>query len=125
MRDNGDGKQLDASIANLLKMAQKDKYDNYRDIIYYSAAQLGLKKPDTTNSIGYLQKAIKLTITILITGIKVFSNWPISAYGQARFKDAHSLYDSLQLSTSQADIDLKALNERKESLAKLVTRLIR
>jgi hypothetical protein len=123
MRDNGDEKQLDISIANLLKMAKKDKYDNYRDIIYYSAAQLGLKKPDTTNSIVYLQKAIKYNSANTDYRNKSFFQLGNIAYNQARFKDASSLYDSLQLSTTEPDIDLKALNERKESLAKLVKRL--
>jgi tetratricopeptide (TPR) repeat protein len=123
MRDNGDEKQLDNSIANLLKMAKKDKYDNYRDIIYYSAAQLGLKKPDTTNSIVYLQKAIKYNSNNIDYRNKSFFQLANIAYDQGRFKDAASLYDSLQLSTTEADIDLQALNDRKESLAKLVVRL--
>ncbi len=123
MRDNGDAKQLDVSIANLLKMARKDKYDNYRDIIYYSAAQLGLKKPDTTNSIVYLQKAIKYNSNNTDYRNKSFFQLANIAYNQARFKEASSLYDSLQLSTTEADIDLEALNDRKASLARLVIRL--
>lgn len=123
MRDNGDEKQLDLSIANLLKMAKKDKYDNYRDIIYYSAAQLGLKKPDTTNSIVYLQKAVKYNTGNSDYKNKSFFQLANLAYAQARFKDAHSLYDSLQLGSTEQDINLKELNERKVSLAKLVQRI--
>jgi hypothetical protein len=125
MRDNGDTRQLDLSIANLLKMARKDKYDNYRDIIYYSAAQLGLKKPDTLNSIGYLKNSIKYNSSNPAYRNKSFLQLADIAYEEARFKDAHSFYDSLQLGTNEKDINLKALNERKESLAKLVARLDR
>jgi hypothetical protein len=123
MRDNGDTKQLDISIANLLKMAKKDKYDNYRDILYYSAAQLGLKKPDTANSIGYLKNSIKYNLTNTDYRNKSFLQLADIAYSQARFKDAHSLYDSLQLGTADKDINLKALNDRKEALSKLVARI--
>ena len=48
MKGTGDPKELQRGIDNLLKMAKKDKYESYRDIIYYSAGQLALQKPDTS-----------------------------------------------------------------------------
>jgi hypothetical protein len=120
MRDIGDEKLLDFGIANLLKMAKKDKYDNYRDIIYYATAQLVLRKRDTASSIGYLEKSIKYNTTNTDYRNKSFFQLGNLAYSQARFKAAHSYYDSLQLSTSEKDINLEDLNDRKEALAKLV-----
>ena len=120
MRDNGDGTQLNNSIANLLRMAKKDMFDSYRDIIYFSAAQLALKVPDTANTITYLKKSVQYNDNNIDYRNKSFFQLGNIAYSLGMFEDAHSLYDSLQLSTDQKDIDMPALNERKESLAKLV-----
>ena len=43
MRDDRDPKQLEYSISSLLKMARKDRFESYRDYIYYSTAQLSLQ----------------------------------------------------------------------------------
>ena len=123
LRDNGDIKQLDLSIANLLRIAKKDKFDSYRDIIYYSAAQLAMKKPDTSNSIAYLKKSIKYNDGNTEYRNKSFFQLGNIAYSLGMYKNAHSLYDSLQLSTEEKDIDVPALNERKQTLAKLVQRI--
>lgn len=120
MRDNGDPKQLDASIANLLRMARKDKYDAYRDIIYYSAAQISLQKPDTANSIVYLEKSIKYNTDNKNYRNNSFLDLGDIAYGQQRFRDAYAYYDSLQLSDKEEQVNVKDITERKESLAKLV-----
>ncbi|MBL0146606.1 MAG: tetratricopeptide repeat protein [Chitinophagaceae bacterium] len=42
-KGSGDIKELNRSIDNLLKMAKKDKFEAYRDIVYYSAGQLALQ----------------------------------------------------------------------------------
>lgn len=123
MRGNGDPKQLDASIANLLRMARKDKYDAYRDIIYYSAAQISMQKPDTANSIVYLEKSIKYNTTNKEYRNNSFLDLGDIAYGQQRFREAYSYYDSLQISSKEDTLVVRDITERKESLAKLVQHL--
>lgn len=123
MRDNGDPKQLDASIANLLRMAKKDKYDAYRDIIYYSAAQISMQKPDTANSIVYLEKSIKYNTTNKEYRNNSFLDLGDIAYSQQRFRDAYSYYDSLQVTSKEDTLVVRDVTERKESLAKLVQHL--
>lgn len=125
MRDNADPKQLDASIANLLRMAKKDKYDAYRDIIYYSAAQIALQKPDTANSIIYLTRSIKYNTINTDYRNNSFLALADIAYGQQRFREAYNFYDSLQLEVPEKGMNdtLQEISERKESLAKLVQRI--
>lgn len=43
-QNKGDDKAIQLNIDELLKMARKDRYTNYRDIIYYSAAQMELER---------------------------------------------------------------------------------
>src|SRR6185312_10931716 len=51
MLKSNDPAEIDKSIATLLRMAKKDKFEPYRDIIFYSAAQLALIKPDTATTV--------------------------------------------------------------------------
>ena len=58
MYKSTDPKELDNTIANLLKMAKRDKFESYKDIIYFSAAELALQKPDTAAAEFLLKKSI-------------------------------------------------------------------
>ena len=118
-RDLGDFKQLDNSINNLLKMARRDKYENYRDIIYYSAAQLTLQKPDTLNSIAHLLKSTKYNNGNIPYKNKAFLDLGNIAFEQKRYRDAHRYYDSLQLEDPELEAKAMQLEERKQVLGKL------
>ncbi|MEX0635994.1 MAG: tetratricopeptide repeat protein, partial [Ferruginibacter sp.] len=124
LREGADPKQLDKSINNLLEMAKKDRYENYRDIIYYSAAQIAIKKPDTTNTIAYLLNATSFgNPTNLSYKNKSFFQLGNLSYDLGDFKSANSYYDSLQLAATDDFVDVKELNERKVGLAKLVLKI--
>lgn len=120
MRSKGDTAQMDASIARLLRMAKKDKYDAYRDIIYYSAAQIALQRPDTSNSIVFLEKSVKYNQAANDYKVKAFLNLGDIAYAQQHFKNAHAYYDSIQTDQIKDTNAIKAFTERKDALAKLV-----
>ena len=124
LREGADPKQLDKSINNLLAMAKKDRYENYRDILYYSAAQIAIKKPDTINTMAYLLKATSFNNPANLSyKNKSFFELGNLAYDLGDFKSAHSYYDSLQLSATDDFVDVKELNERKDGLAKLVLKI--
>lgn len=121
MRDGGDYKELEASIANLLRMAKKDKYENYRDIIYYSAAKLGMQKPDTAGSIVLYDKATQFgTAEKIAYKNRSFLALGDIAYSQHRYRDAARYYDSLQLDDPELELVANDLNEKKQVLGKLV-----
>jgi tetratricopeptide (TPR) repeat protein len=121
LREGADPKQLEKSINNLLQMAKKDRYENYRDILYYSAAQIAIQKPDTVNAMAYLLKATSFNNPANLSyKNKSFFNLGNLAYDLGDFKNAYSYYDSLQLSATDDFVDVKELNDRKEGLAKLV-----
>ena len=123
MRNNGNYKELQNSIDHLLSMAKKDKYENYRDIIYYSAGQLNMQKPDTINSISSYLKSVKYNENNISYRNKSFYQLAVIAYDQKRYKEAHSFYDSLELSEKYIEIDSAATEERKVVLAKLVQKI--
>lgn len=123
MRDDRDPKQLEYSINNLLKMAKKDRFENYRDYIYYSTAQLALQRPDTLGSMGLLSNAVKYNNNNSSLRNKSFYQLGELAYSIGEYKNAHSYYDSLKLGEEDDFIELEELNSRKEALSNLVRRI--
>jgi tetratricopeptide (TPR) repeat protein len=124
LRNTGNFKELDNSISNLLKMAKRDKYEAFRDIIYYSTAQLSLQKPDTTNGITFYNKSISYNTPSSGYRDKSFLQLANIAYTQKRYKDAHSFYDSLNIVANDTEFDSAVIEERKEILGRLVPKII-
>ena len=124
LRNTGNFKELDNTISNLLKMAKKDKYEPFRDIIYYSTGQLSLQKPDTSNGIIYYNKSV--SYNNLESGYKDKSFFQLAniAFKQQRYKDAYAFYDSLSAAGNKTSQDLSLIEDRKELLSRLVPKLI-
>ncbi len=123
MRDDRDPKQLEYSISSLLKMARKDRFESYRDYIYYSTAQLSLQRPDTAGTMLFLKNAIKYNNNNGNIRNKSFYELGELSYSVGEYKNAHDYYDSLQLSETDDFVNLKDLNSRKEALSNLVSRI--
>ena len=124
LRNTGNFKELDNTILNLLKMAKKDKYEPFRDIIYYSTGQLSLQKPDTSNGIIYYNKSV--SYNNLESGYKDKSFFQLAniAFKQQRYKDAYAFYDSLSVAGNRTTQELSLIEDRKELLSRLVPKLI-
>ena len=75
-------KRIAMNIAELMKMAKRDKYQDYRHIIYYAAAQMELKRNQPEKAIEYLKESAKYsaidpvfrTATWLLLGDLAFEN---------------------------------------------------
>jgi tetratricopeptide (TPR) repeat protein len=124
MRNTGNTKELDKSIATLLHMARKDKYEAFRDIIYYSAAQLSIQKTDTVQGIALYKKSIEKNTTASIYKDKSFMQLANIAYNQKNYRDAHSYYDSISVIVKDKQIDSATIADRKEILARLVPKIV-
>ncbi|MEI9912985.1 MAG: tetratricopeptide repeat protein [Bacteroidota bacterium] len=59
-KDGGDN-YIEKNIASLVKMARRDKYQDYRDIIYYMAAQMELERDNIDGALALLLKSTKYT----------------------------------------------------------------
>ncbi len=125
LRNTGNFKELDNTISNLLQMAKKDKYEPFRDIIYYSTGQLSLQKPDTLNSIVYYNKSVSYNNTESGYKDKSFFQLANIAFKQQRYKDAYAYYDSLGTAINKKSAeDSSLIEERKELLSRLVPKLM-
>ena len=124
LRNTGNFKELDNTISNLLNMAKKDKYEPFRDIIYYSTGELSLQKPDTLNGIVYYNKSVSYNNTESGYKDKSFFQLGNIAFKQQRYKDAFAYYDSLSAGANKLPEDSSLIEERKELLSRLVPKLI-
>ncbi|MFN8244008.1 MAG: hypothetical protein U0X40_08140 [Ferruginibacter sp.] len=119
LRDGSDAKELNKTIDKLVKMAHRDKYETFRDVIYYSAGQLSLKKPDTTQALGFFKKSLKYNENNLTYKNKAFLQMADIAYKRKEYRSAAALYDSLQTSDTTLADRLDQIQTRKAALTKI------
>jgi tetratricopeptide (TPR) repeat protein len=123
MLKSHDPAEIDRSIAALLKMSKKDKFEAYRDIIFFSAAQLAMIKPDTASAVSYYKKSAHYNQENVPFKNKAFLNLAEISYHQKKYKDAFAYYDSLQLAGDTTLLDPAAIVKRRNALAEIVEKI--
>jgi len=120
----GDNKVIDQNIADLVKMARKDRYTNYRDIIYFMAAQMELERNNIAGARHFLLLATKAIGdgTANISKSKAFLELAELSFNEKDYREAKRFYDSVNLS----DLPLTqatSIEVRKNVLAKIAQQL--
>ncbi len=103
---------LQENLNQLLQLAKKDKYTGYRDIIYYAAAELELKRKNYPSAEKLLLKSIETSenneqqkqLSYLMLG-DVF-------YFSKKYINAASSYDSIQVGLLKEPDQLRVNNRR-------------
>lgn len=121
LRTTSNPKELDKAISNLSKMGHRDKYEAYRDIVYYSAGDLALQKPDTNAAIAFFHKSLKYNQDNINYKNRAFLKLGDIAYNRKQYKLAAAMYDSLQAggSDSALNAQIAKIQTRKEALIKI------
>ena len=123
-RNTNDIQALNSSIDNLLAMARRDKYEAFRDVLYYSAAQLTLQKSDTAISKALFLKSILNNPLATTYKDKSFLQLANIAYTQGNYKDARAYYDSVNIIAKEADVDSATAQARIDVLTRLVPKIL-
>jgi tetratricopeptide (TPR) repeat protein len=124
LRNKGNIKELDNSISALVKMAKKDKFEKYRDIIFHSAGQLSMQKPDTTSAVGFYEKSLKVNEDNLAFKNKAHLELGRITYQQRKYRIAADHYDSLDLNDPLLREDSMEVASRKSSLRKVADQFL-
>ena len=119
-----DSAQMEKSILNLAHMAKKDKFEPYRDIIYYSASELSLEKPDTSEAVFYFNKSLLYNVNNIHFKNKAFLKLADIAYDRKQFKLSFAMYDSLQSGDTTLKDQLEQIQQRRNALSKIVEKII-
>jgi tetratricopeptide (TPR) repeat protein len=120
LRTTGNPKELDRAIGNLARMGRRDKYEAYRDIVYYSAGDLSLQKPDTNAAVTFFNKSLKYNVGNTSYKNRTFLKLGDIAYSRKQYRLAAALYDSLQTDPdSLLNLQIAKIQDRKEALIKI------
>lgn len=126
-RDGGD-KSIEKNVAELERMAKRDKYQDYRDIIYYMAAQMQLlsdPKGDGSNydaAIALLIKSTQFASNNPAQRNKAFLQLAEMTYNKQRYRQSYNFYDSIQLSDSSIR-NPEEITVRKKALGILASNM--
>lgn len=118
-KDSSDN-YIDQNIAQLMKMVKKDKYADYRDVIYYMAAQMEMARNNPLAAQAYILKAAQYSNNNIGSRNESFLQLADMLFDQKKYKPALTFYDSLQ-TTNLTTIDSARVNTRKTLLTPLVT----
>jgi hypothetical protein len=116
-KDGGDDK-IEKNIAELLKMAKRDKYEEYRDIIYYMAAQMQLERNNPDAALPLLVKSTQVSSNNPSQRNKAFLQLAELCFAKKLYRQSYNFYDSIRLD-DPGIVDPQAITTKKESLGKI------
>ena len=121
-KNSGEDGATDRTIEQLLKMAKRDKYEEYRDAIYSMAAQMEIERGNFALAQEYLQKASKYRTDNPLAGNRAYIQLADLSFARGDYKTAAAMYDSV-LTEGVSETEAARIDERKELLIGLVAQL--
>ncbi len=109
-------------LSQLLAMAKKEKYQGYRDLIYYAAAELELKQNNLKNAENWLKKSIGFSEGNNVQKTKSYFLLAETLYQNKKYIPASSAYDSLTVSLLN-ESESNRVNQKKEPLKRIALAL--
>jgi len=123
-QDSSDSVAIKKNIEELRKMGRRDKYLNYRDIIYYTAAQIELERKNIPGAKEMLIKSTKASSISLNPAQRSRSFLLLGelSYNEKDFYSAKSYYDSVS-NNDPGVPDPVAFDNKKVVLSMIVSQL--
>jgi outer membrane protein assembly factor BamD (BamD/ComL family) len=115
----GDDKVIQENVKLLVKMAHKDRYVAYRDIIYYAAAEMELERNNVAGAKGLLLKAAANPGDDPSVRSRAFLMLGNLSFKEKNYYDAKRYYDSITNLPPDL-VDPVQFSSLKSTLAKIV-----
>ncbi len=119
---SGGDDYINKNIAELLKMAKRDRYVEYRDVIYYMAAQMELSRNNFDAAQALLLKSAQYKNAGTASTNSGFLQLADLFFKQKKYTRAAIFYDSVHIE-NLATADALRITQRKDLLRGLVTQL--
>ncbi|MBS1946176.1 MAG: tetratricopeptide repeat protein [Bacteroidetes bacterium] len=116
-----DDKMIQQNIDALMSMARKARFENYRDIIYYAAAQIELERKNKPGAIALLLRSIKNTVPENNQKSKAFLALGDLYYSDKNYRPAKNYYDSVDAADRSAVEDPAAFLDKRKTLDKIIS----
>lgn len=107
---------LQENIDALLKMSKRDKYENYRDIIFYAAATIEMERKNYPNAQTDLLKSIKYSENNPAQRSQSFLLLADINFDRKLYPESYNFYDSLDVNALGKTLDKDRVNYRKPPL---------
>ena len=119
---NTDSSNINQSLNDLLKLAKKERFDGYEDLLYYAASDVALQKKDTSLAYSLLQKSVRFAQKNPESSVRnnAFSKLGGLALKQKNYRLAASCYDSINLQDPQLQSKVFEIEKTKKFLTELV-----
>jgi hypothetical protein len=119
LRKSDDPKIIDDNIATVLGMAKKDRYTNYRDIIYYAAALFELERDGFAAAENYLKQSLSFPQNSPGQRSQTFLLLGDLAFTQKKYGAAAAPYDSTDANLLAKDA-AKRIEDRSPGCHKIL-----
>ncbi len=120
-RDGGE-QTIEKNVAKLIRMAKQSKYEEYRDIIYYMAAQMQLQGNNAEGAIALLLKSTQYSSNGIEQKNKAFLQLADLSLARKEYRQAFNFYDSITL-TDPSLTNVEEIKDKKTSLGIIATSL--
>jgi tetratricopeptide (TPR) repeat protein len=120
-KEGGDN-YIERNIAELLKMAKRDRYIDYRDVIYYTVAQMEIERGKYAAAQNYLDKSALFNTENTALHNKTYLQLAEIAFAEKKYRLAFNRYDSLKLDDPSLK-NQEQLRIRKDMLGKIATQI--
>ena len=120
-QNRSDSNAIKKNIAQLVKMGRRDRYTRYRDIVYFTAAQIELERENVPGAKAMLLKSTAASADNQNPGQRTRSFLLLADlyFQDKQFGEAKRYYDSVN-SNDLGVRDPVALDQRKEILQQIV-----
>jgi tetratricopeptide (TPR) repeat protein len=115
----GGDNYIDQNIAELLKMAKKEKFTDYRDVIYFMAARMEMQRHNTAAAEALLLKGSRYFNNNITSRNRSYLQLADLFFIEKKYIAAASFYDSVQVNSLRTE-DGERVTLRKEALSKVV-----
>jgi tetratricopeptide (TPR) repeat protein len=123
-QNSTDSVAIKKNIQELRKMGRRDLYTKYRDIIYFTAAQIELERNNVPGAKAMLLKSTAASAANLNPSQRTKSFLLLGdlSYEEKNYSEAKRFYDSVN-SNDPGIVDAVAFDKRKDILQKIVNEL--
>ena len=117
------GDAVTETLADLLKLSKKERFDGYEDVLFYAAAGMALEKGDTTQAMTLLKRSVSYMPENPSTKNKAFVKLSELAYARRDYTLASNSLDSVNMQ-DPALADMTAQLQIKQQMLKQLVNLI-
>jgi tetratricopeptide (TPR) repeat protein len=123
-QNKGDEKVIQQNIDEVAKMAKRDRYTNYRDIIYYMAAQMELERNNVAGAKAFLLRATRFPSPTGDMRLKSQSFLQLGdlSFNERDYREAKRFYDSASTDGFMVE-NPEALESRRQTLTIITDQL--